>query len=104
MKHHVQQLTRIQGSKGSNPYDMCRIVVTIPSESRTGTTKAGDPYKVTSYGVDTTELDVTLDCFEKIARDVKLPATLELITDSELRFGRLISIVADYAVPQAKAA
>ena len=104
MKQQCIGITRIAGVKNSNPYDMARLVVLVPAESRTGLSKeTKDPYTVTSFGHDTAELDMTLEAFVAF-KDLKFPIFLEVETDSEIRFGRLQSVVTGYTLPQQKAA
>lgn len=103
MKQTAIGVTRIEGSKANNKYDMCRVIVLVPSESRESLTKAGDPYKVSAYGFDTTELDCTQETFH-LLKDQKFPASFDFEIDSELRFGRLQSIVVGFVSAQSKTA
>lgn len=89
-------VTKVSGSKAGRPYEMARIVILVPAESREGETKAGDPYKVEAAGADTAELDLSLDSFSKFQK-LNFPIDLDLLTDSEVRYGRVQSVVVGFS-------
>lgn len=96
MLAHVIGVSRISGNKNSRDYDMARVVILVPAESREGTTKDGNPYIVRAYGWDTAELDLSADSVHKFEK-LSYPCMLELITDSEVRFGRVQSVVTGFS-------
>jgi hypothetical protein len=92
--------SRIDGEKNSRQYDMGRLIILVPAESREGTSKLGDKYRVRAGGFDTAELDLSVDAIPSFQK-LTFPIDLELDTDSELRFGRMQSVVTGF-IPEAK--
>lgn len=89
-------VSRNSGTKNTREYDMARVIILVPAESREGTTKLGDPYKVQSYGLDTAELDLSISAIPKFEK-LTYPITLNLETDSEVRYGRVQSVVTGFS-------
>lgn len=101
MKVQAVSVSRIDGSKTGNKYDLCRLEILVPTESREGISKAGDPYRVRSTGFTTNELDLSIEAYE-VFKFFKFPLPLDVIVDNEMRFGRLLPLVS--GVNEAKAA
>lgn len=97
MKVHAIGVSRINGTKNGRDYDMARLIILTPAESRSGKNRdTGDPYNVIAAGFDTSELDMKIDAFEKF-KGVSYPARLDVSTESEFRFGRMQTVVADFS-------
>jgi hypothetical protein len=68
----------------------------VPAESREGITKDGNPYRIRAFGLDTAELDLSADAVNKFEK-LTFPIMLDLHTDSEVRFGRVQSVVTGFS-------
>lgn len=92
MKATVIGVTRMTGTskKNGRPYDMARCFVLQPVQvgGTQETMRAG-------FGFSAAELDLRPDALVKF-NQVKFPAELELITDNEMMFGRLVTVVTDF--------
>jgi hypothetical protein len=100
MKALVIGVTRMTGTskKTGRPYDMARCHVLQPCQigGTQETMRAG-------FGFQAAELDLRPDAITKFG-NMKFPVELELITGSEMMFGRLITIVEGFAPPAVKPA
>jgi len=95
MKATVIGVTRMNGKskKTGRPYDMARILVLQPVDINTT-----EDYIKAGFGYQAAELDLRPDAISKFGQ-VKFPCELELITDNEMMFGRLITVVTGIAAP-----
>ena len=100
MKAVVIGVTRMTGTskKNGRPYDMARCLALQPVQvgGTQETMRAG-------FGYQAAEIDLRPEALAKFSQ-LKFPVELELITGSEMMFGRLITIVEDFRAPAPKAA
>lgn len=89
------QGTKNKGKPNEREYNMARLIIEVPAESREGTTKEGDPYRVNGYGLDTAEVDISIDSLPTFTQ-LKFPCDINLISDAEMRYGRMQNIVVGY--------
>ena len=92
MKLTVLGVKRIQGKAKAtgNDFDMCRLFAMVPIEQG-----GGRGATVTGYGFELAEMNLEPKAMEQFANQ-KLPATLELTTDSRPFRGRLETVVTGF--------
>lgn len=92
MKANIIGVTRMAGTakKTGRPYDMARVYVLQPTD-----VVANDSFTKTGYGYVSAELECRPDAVARFA-DLKFPATVELITENDMQFGRIITVVTGY--------
>lgn len=105
MKVHAIGLARNKGiSKKNNPqgseYDNCSLLILTPIEEGAGNSKEGGTWERSGYGYSVSEIPVQVDAMPQF-KDVKFPAVLEVVTDAEPRFGRLVTVVTGLSVSSA---
>mgnify|MGYP001767571657 CR=1 FL=1 len=97
MKAHIIGVSRMHGTskKTGRPYDMARCYVLQPCD-----VVANDAYTKVGHGYQVAEMEMRPDALTKFS-DLKFPATVELITDNEMQFGRIITVITGYKVAAA---
>ena len=85
------------------PYDMCVMQVLMPFDNSGGETKDGGHYTRDGFGYSIAEMPVQVDAFIQF-KDVEFPAHIEVSTDSEVQFGRMVTVITGLIVGSGKAA
>lgn len=86
------------------PYDMASLQVLTPFENGAGSNKeTGSSWSRQGYGKQVTEFPARPECIDQF-KDVTFPALIDVITDTDIVFGRMTTVVVGLSVSQVKAA
>ena len=103
---NVSRNTGISTKKDPNGrhYDMASLQVLTPFENGSGGKPDGSKWARSGYGRQVTEFPCRSDCIDQF-KDVRFPANIEVVTDTDIVFVRMTTVVTGLSVaPAAKAA
>ena len=99
----VTQSTGISKKDGNAAYLITTLRVLsdfIPYSNKTAEHKPGQPnHQVAGFGKDLSEIPVAPEIFTSFNK-VSFPCSLELVTDSEFRNGRMQTVVTNFKVAE----
>lgn len=100
MKATIIGVTRMAGTskKTGRPYDIARCLVLQPCD-----VVANDAFTKTGHGYAVAEMEMRPDAVGRFA-NLTFPANVDLLTDNEMQFGRIITVVTGYKLAEVKAA
>ena len=96
MKLQLVGVRRITGKSfkrdpNGREYDMCAVLSLQPIEPR-----SGDNYQLVGHGYEVVEVECSPEAVASF-KNLKFPATVEVVTETDFRGGRIVQIVTGVA-------